>query len=151
MNVKCVLMWIIECLQLKQCNTQPERMSCWTDRDVMGEQHPLQQQCCIAACVCQPVGHSEPSPSTLHSATLHSRSGRPHAHLQRSRSHRHHRLRHPGPRSDAGQAAAQRGLLRHPQPPSARQDGRRVQSLRKHVWTHARHVPGNIRCVCLCH
>lgn len=77
-------------------------------------------------------------------------SGRPHAHLQRSRSHRYHRFRHPGPRSDAGQAAAQRGLLRHPQPPRARQDGGRVQSLWQHVWTHARHVPGNIRCACLC-
>lgn len=85
-----------------------------------------------------------------HFATVFSHSGWPHAHFQRSRSHRHHRVRHPGPRSDAGQAAAQRGLLRHPQPPSARQDGCRVQSLRKHVWTHARHVPGNIRCACLC-
>lgn len=108
--------------------------------NVKSERRPVQLQRCVTAPMPEPLGHSPVLASLL------SCSGRPHAHLQRSRGDRHHRFWHPGSRSDAGQAAAQRGLLRHPQPPRARQDGGRVQSLRKHVWTHARHVPRNIRC-----
>ena len=76
-------------------------------------------------------------------------SGWSHAHLQRSRSHRHHRVWHPRPRSDVGTATKERGVICHPQPPSACQDGRRVQGLWEHVWSHARHLPRNFRCVFL--
>lgn len=81
------------------------------------------------------------------SFSVFSCSGRPHAHLQCSCSHWHHRLWHPRSRSDIGKATAKWSLICHPQPPSARQDGRRVQGLWEHVWTHARHVPWNIRFV----
>lgn len=84
------------------------------------------------------------------SFSVFSCSGWSHAHLQCSCSHRHHRVRHPWPRSDVGKATTKWGLICHPQPPGARQDGRRVQGLWEHVWTHARHLPWNIRFVCVC-
>ena len=76
-------------------------------------------------------------------------SGWSYAHLQRSRSHRHHRVWHPRPRSDVGTATTERGVVCHPQPSSACQDGCRVQGLWEHVWSHAWHLPRNIRCVFL--
>ncbi|XP_036373898.1 selenide, water dikinase 1-like isoform X2 [Megalops cyprinoides] len=63
-----------------------------------------------------------------------------HAHLQRPCCDRHHRVRDPGPRPEPGPAAEERGVLRHPQPARAGQDGRREQSVREHVRPHAWHL-----------
>lgn len=93
------------------------------------------------------TGYSVRSPESI--LAVFSCSGQSHAHVQRSRGHWHHGLRHSRPRTDVSKAAAERSLVRHPQPASAGKDGRRVQGLREYVRSYARHLSRNIRCVSL--
>lgn len=79
-----------------------------------------------------------------------SHSGQSHAHVQCSRGHWHHRLWHSRPCTDISKATTERSLVRHPQLASTRKDGRRVQGLWEYVWSHARHLSRNIRCVRMC-
>lgn len=79
-----------------------------------------------------------------------SHSGQSHAHVQCSRGHWHHGLRHSRPRTDISKTTTERSLVRHPQLASTRKDGRRVQGLWEYVWSHAWHLSRNIRCVCTC-
>merc|ERR1719383_840628 len=61
--------------------------------------------------------------------------------VQRSRSHRRHRLRTVGSRPGVGSQPEERGELRHPQLARHRQDGCRGQGLRQHVPA----PPGSLR------
>ncbi|XP_034499725.1 selenide, water dikinase 1 isoform X6 [Ailuropoda melanoleuca] len=68
-----------------------------------------------------------------------------HAHIQCPRRHGHHGLWNFGSRTEPGQAAEERGVFRDPQPSCPGQDGCCEQGLWKHVWPHARDLPGDIR------
>lgn len=55
------------------------------------------------------------------------------AQVQRSRQHRHHRLRPARPRSELGLASKERGVVRDPQPASDSEDGGGRKGVRQHV------------------
>lgn len=78
------------------------------------------------------------------------RSRGPDAHIQCPRRHRHHGLRHPGPRPQSGPAAAQRRRFRHPQPAHHRQDGRHQQGLRQPLRPAAGHLIRDVRLGAVC-